>query len=595
MRTHFPHSIQNKKTPSAVCMPRLLLRGITIHIFLTGIFGSALAQDAGRLLQEQQWRQKMQKPPESSPESQSSPSQQTAPVQQKTSKTFLVKELRFSGKIELLPVDERKLLADEIQNKRVSITELQSLADEATSSLQKRGHLLARVLLPSQDVTEGFVTLDIADGTLEKIDIERGKEVRIREDLLRAIAEKNIHVNNVSKEKLEEALLRMNDLPGVAARGSIGPGTASDTSRLAIKIEQAPVFSASLRQDNYGRTDASRAQSNALATLTDLTGLGDQTRFTGSFSEAQKFAQADTSIPLRASGFTARASYAYLTYRDIDGVGHVAGLEGFANYLAAGLDYDLIRSRRRNLRLSTMFNWKVLVDDSIAGRLQNKRVWSNNFSLVGDLRDESEQSSLTNWSLDWTWGDLDLSRVPSAQAADAATLKTQGNYHRVSSNLSRVQSLSRNLSLFTHLYGQWANKNLDSSEDFALGGPYGVRGWPVGEGRGDMGALGTVELRYDAPIPQLWGKIQFSALLDGGRVWVNKNSNNVPSLTACGCNAYSLKSAGVGMRWVGENLSIAAIYAQGIGSNPGRSTTNDTQANGQTRNRQFWLQGESRF
>lgn len=589
MHKHSPHSNQSKEAQSAIRMSGLLVHGITM--LLAGLYGSAMAQDAGTLLQEQQWQQKMQKQPARSPEPEPLPYKQTAPARQETSQTFVVKELRFTGKADLLPVAERKLFADGIQDKRVGITELQALADKVTSALQQQGHLLARAILPPQDVTAGTVTLAIAEGTLERIDIERGKEVRIREDLLRAIGEKHIHVNNVSKEALEEALLRMNDLPGVTARGSIGPGTAPNTSRLIVGIEQAPVFSASLWEDNYGRADSSRAQSNALVTLTDLTGLGDQTRFTGSFSEAQKFAQAEASIPLRASGFTARASYAYLAYRNIEGIGRLAGLEGFAHYVGTGLDYDLIRSRRRNLRLSAGFNWKTLVDDSIAGRLQDKRVWSGNFSLVGDLQDESAHSTLTNWSLDWIWGDLDLSRVPSAQAADAASLKTQGNYHRVSGNLARLQALSKNFSLFTHIYGQWANKNLDSSEDFALGGPYGVRGWPVGEGRGDMGVLGTVELRYDAPIPRSWGKIQFSALLDGGRVWVNRNPNGVPLLTACGCNAYSLTSAGVEIRWVRENLSLAAVYAQGIGNNPGRSV----QINDQTDNRQFWLQGAIRF
>lgn len=593
MHTHSPHSNQSKEAQSAIRMPSPLVHGITI--LLASIYGSALAQDAGTLLQEQQWQQKMQKQPEYLPEPAPFPYKQTAPARQETSKTLFVKELRFTGKADLLPVAQQKLLAAGIQDKRVGITELQALADEVTSALQKQGHLLARAILPPQDVTAGIVTLAIAEGTLERIDIERGKEARIREDLLRAIGEKHIHVNSVSKEALEETLLRMNDLPGVTAKGSISPGTESNTSRLVVGVEQTPVFSASLWEDNYGRTDASRAQSNALVTLTDLTGSGDQTRLTGSFSEAQKFAQAEASIPLRASGFTSRASYAYLAYRNLEGVGRLAGLEGFAHYVGAGLDYDLIRSRRLNLRLSTGLNWKALVDDSIAGRLQDKRVWSGNFSLVGDLRDESEQSALTNWSLNWIRGDLDLSRVPSAQAADTASLKTQGNYHRLSGNLARLEPLSRNLSLFTHIYGQWTNKNLDSSEDFALGGPYGVRGWPVGEGRGDMGVLGTIELRYDAPIPRSWGKIQFSVLLDGGRVRVNRNPNGVPLLTACGCNAYSLTSAGAGMHWVRENLSIAAIYAQGIGDNPGRSSTNSTQANDQTGNRQLWLQAAIRF
>lgn len=594
MDPHFFHSIQCKKAKPGKPMPGPLLHGITIAVLLTFTCDSTMAQDAGTLLQEKQWQQQMQQP-ERLPQPEPLPGKQIPPAQQETGETFFVKELRFTGKVGLLPVVEQRRFAAAIQNKHVGMSDLQALTDEVTFTLQKQDHLLARAALPPQDVTAGIVIVAITEGRLARIDIERGKGARIREELLRAIGENHVQADKVSKESLEEALLLMNDLPGVTARGSIGPGMASNTSRLVVGVEQAPIVSASLAGDNHGSPSTGHAQSNTLVTLTDLTGLGDQTRFIGSLSEAQKFGQAEASFPLNASGFTAHISYAYLAYRNTEEIGRLARLEGFAHHVESGLDYPLIRSRRLNLRLSTELNLKALVDTSIAGRLQDKRVRSGNVTLIGDLQDEGEQGALTKWSLGWIWGDLDLSRAPSAQAVDAASLQTQGNYQRLNAGLARLQPLAKNFSLSTHIYGQWANKNLDSSEDFALGGPYGVRGWPIGEGRGDMGLSGTIELRYTAPVPAPWGKIQLSSFLDGGRVWVNKNSNGVPLLTACGCNTYHLAGAGIGIRWIRENLSITATYAQGIGDNPGRSSTNGASANDRAGSRQFWLQSAIQF
>lgn len=101
---------------------------------------------------------------------------------------------------------------------------------------------------------------------------------------------------------------------------------------------------------------------------------------------------------------------------------------------------------------------------------------------------------------------------------DQAGLRTQGKFHRLNLSVARLEKPPGDFSLFARFYGQWANRNLDSSEDFALGGPYGVRGYPVGEARGDMGVLGTLELRYDLPAPSEWGQAQLAALLDGGHV-----------------------------------------------------------------------------
>jgi hemolysin activation/secretion protein len=52
--------------------------------------------------------------------------------------------------------------------------------------------------------------------------------------------------------------------------------------------------------------------------------------------------------------------------------------------------------------------------------------------------------------------------------------------------------------LYASFSGQRASKNLDSSEEFFLGGPNGVRAYPQGEGAGDEGWLSRLELRHGA-------------------------------------------------------------------------------------------------
>ena len=588
MHKHFRHSAPIKEIKSPRRLSGVLVRDITATAFLIGVSGTVLAQDAGALLREQQRQQELQKSERLSKPEESRAKQATS-VPAATGETVLVKEVRFTGKADLLAPAERERIVAEIQNKRVGIAGLQAFGDEVTGALQKQGRLLARAVLPPQDITAGIVTFDITEGTLERIDIERGKGARIEEFLLRGMIQRQVQAGDVAKQSLEEALLRVNELPGVAARAKLVPGTAPNTSRLVVGVEQAPILSASLGGDNYGQDGTGRNQGNALVALTDLTGLGDEMRFAGAFSEGQKFGQADLSVPLGVSGATVHVNFSHLTYHNIDGPGRLAGLNGSAKQVGVGVDYSLIRSRELNLRLSTKLNQKSLIDDTNAGLLQDKRAGSVNVALAGDLRDDLGGGALTSASLDWTRGDLDLSRVSAALEADAAGLKTQGSYQRLSMSLARLQKLPGDFSLFTHVYGQWANKNLDSSEDFALGGPYGVRGWQVGEGRGDAGLLGTLELRYDAPLQASWGRVQLSAFVDGGRVRTNKNPNGVPSSTACGCNEYNLAGAGLGLRWSLKNVSLSAFYAQGIVGNPGRGV-NGVDANAQTSRRQFWLQ-----
>ena len=92
------------------------------------------------------------------------------------------------------------------------------------------------------------------------------------------------------------------------------------------------------------------------------------------------------------------------------------------------------------------------------------------------------------------------------------------------------------------LSGQQASKNLASAEKMSLGGPNGVRAYPVGEANGDSGNLITGELRYLVPgFKVLEGDVNVLAFYDWGRVYINEKPR--PTDTQ---NKRSISGYGVG-------------------------------------------------
>jgi outer membrane protein assembly factor BamA len=77
------------------------------------------------------------------------------------------------------------------------------------------------------------------------------------------------------------------------------------------------------------------------------------------------------------------------------------------------------------------------------------------------------------------------------------------------------------LSYTLSLNGQAANKNLNSSERFSLGGANGVRVYPRGEVSGDQGFLVSAELHWALP-GYGW---QLATFFDAGRVIISKDPN----------------------------------------------------------------------
>jgi hemolysin activation/secretion protein len=183
----------------------------------------------------------------------------------------------------------------------------------------------------------------------------------------------------------------------------------------------------------------------------------------------------------------------------------------------------------------------------------------------------------TSGSVQWVNGNIDLSNSTAAhQLSDASTLKTEGNYSKVRVALTHKQDLDASNSVVLSGQSQWANKNLDSSERFYLGGMQGVRAYPTNEAGGALGQLLTLEWQKHFNLNQ--NRWTAAGFYDTGRVTVNKNNNFTGAASP---NQYSLSGAGI---WLGTTVrngygisTLRLIASQRLGQNPGATATGNDQ------------------
>jgi hemolysin activation/secretion protein len=118
---------------------------------------------------------------------------------------------------------------------------------------------------------------------------------------------------------------------------------------------------------------------------------------------------------------------------------------------------------------------------------------------------------------------------------------------------------AQRVSVYGALQGQWSNRNLDSVEKFTLGGPAGLRGYPVGEAVGDEGAIATLELRDSFALAALGGdNITLSLFRDNG--WLKVN--HTPWTGYQGARQRHLGSTGIGADLLHRNrYDLKLMYA----------------------------------
>ena len=125
-------------------------------------------------------------------------------------------------------------------------------------------------------------------------------------------------------------------------------------------------------------------------------------------------------------------------------------------------------------------------------------------------------------------GNLKL-RSGEAQAADAIQQVPQGGFSRFNFDVNHVSKLSKVTQFYVFAHGQLANRNLDSSEQFYLGGADAVRAYPQGEAGGDSGYQATAELRYQTPVKGM----SMTLFADVGEVWGRKG-RQIPPIRVAG-------------------------------------------------------------
>ena len=206
----------------------------------------------------------------------------------------------------------------------------------------------------------------------------------------------------------------------------------------------------------------------------------------------------------------------------------------------------MVRSRNLNLFALVSFDDKHFNDKSF-GFIKKKASDDLQLSVSGDARDDLLTGGVNTYELVALHGSLKLPDR-SVFTDDPASFSV------ARFNASRLQNLiSNRLLLLASIKGQYAINNLDSTEQFQLGGPDRVRAFGPGEGTGDSGVVGSLELRY-LPPEEWFGRISrelvFSTFYDYGSIRYRHDTDQfaagrpADSRTASACRASAWRGVG---------------------------------------------------
>lgn len=374
---------------------------------------------------------------------------------------------------------------------RMSLDEINSVADAATRYYRDHGYKFHSVIVPPQKPEQGLIEFDVVVATLGDVQVVRGDGVSAE---AAAAVFKPYLGKPLYQPDIDSALLALKAQAATDAVAYYSRGSKPGEVRINIKLVQK-TLAMDARLDNYGSESTGEERLLLKADWFSPLDRFDQLSagvMAASGDETNLYGFVDYRAPLWHLDHTVSLSLSNNQF----GLGEeFADLEfdGDARIAELGYQYALSRKLESRQQLSLTGSYKTTDYDSI----------------FKDPTLEQDESA-TGLQLGWSWQYQPLRGAHSGQLAVALAggdyevdgltdgsepyAKTQfsGQYQ-----LGLGQSGQRSASvLASSLRGQYAQDNLPSFEKLMLSGAYGARAFAPGFFAADSGALLTLQWQF---------------------------------------------------------------------------------------------------
>ena len=402
--------------------------------------------------------------------------------------------------------------------RETTLTELNAALSKVTAYCRSHGYPASAAYLPAQDSKDGKVTVKVIPGRYGEIKLDNHSRLKdkVARQLLRGLQPGSI----IRSSKLETALYSISDVSGTRAVGVLAPGKAFGTSDVTVRIEDGKPTNTVLYAENYGAKSSGRYRYGLQHTVYDVGGTGGRLGLGTLISNSHMHNYyANYELPVGRGGSTLGLGVSQMDYK-LGGAMRDWGANGKADTVSLFGSDPFYHLHDAALKLNYGLDYRRLEDDidKYQGYADSKKHAAS--AHVGIEGSAQMPKTALSYDATLTAGHLTLGSEFARDRDEMA--HTAGTYTKLSVDGTAVRSLGHRTDVLIKASGQLASRNLDGSEQMYLGGANAVRAYPQGEGSGDVGLLGTAEVRLYTDVPGL----VLSTYLDAGHVRLSHDGSD---------------------------------------------------------------------
>jgi hemolysin activation/secretion protein len=456
----------------------------------------------------------------------------------------------------------------------MSEAERQAVVRSVQARVRAAGRPFARAVIapPTPEDLPGvpMLRIQVVEGRYGRVDL--------RGDAAAAAAPwfEDLRTSRPIGDELERQVQAVSRLPGVSIAAGLSPGGEVGEGDVDLVVEQSRRWALDLRVDNHGNRYAGRERGSMSGHVNGLLVWGDRLTASVGANSGRGWDGAGTyQVPLGTRGTRVSVTASRHHY-ELGGEFARLGAQGQVDTVGATAVVPLTAKGAGRLSWQIGVEGRRMVSEHRAVALSDPR---RAVAVTTGLQAVAHPSA---GSVAWGGvavevGDLRL-RDAATAALDEAGARAAGEYLVLSADATLLRQWSA-WGLLLRGSGQFADRNLDASKKFSLGGARNVRAWPSGETAGDHGVLAQMELRYR------WQSLEPFAFLDAGRVRFSHTPWDTGARARTWPQGRTLAGAGLGLRWQHGPWRADGTAGWRLGTARQRASISDSKA----RVPQLWL------
>lgn len=405
----------------------------------------------------------------------------------------------FINKIELIgyAIPDKDGLLQAIlgkyEHRNVQISELDQMTAEITEFCRTCGYTIPQAIIPQQEIHDGVLKVKIYVSTYDEIAIDKNN-TKVADKVASRFIE-NLKTGEVITDKQFEIVMNnLNDLPGVEARAVFTPGSVPGTTRVGMELERRPIWQNYVFMDNGGGYYSGRYRYGFNTEINNPGHQGDKFIINGILSSHDvKNYGIRYEAPVGNHGTRWGIGYSQSSYdiRSNDMYNSLGRSRGISWY---GMT-PIYRDRLNRVTAIYGYDHRDIKDDIDIKSLHQRMTIADKAANVWHIGVSGSQyypNQFTQYDMIYWYGDINT---------EGGTYY-DGYYHKLTGDILKIWYDNKfNYRISGSM--QMANRAVDSSEQFYLGGMNGVRAYGASDGYGDSGYLLSGEIRMKTDVQGL--------------------------------------------------------------------------------------------